>query len=60
MLCAVGFIIANYLGFRRTVLFFIIVEIILVIWIRDSLILNILMLIFPIEAIRNWQLGLAP
>ena len=60
MLCAVGFIIANYLGFRRTVLFFIVVEIILVIWIRDSLILNVLMLIFPIEAVRDWQLGLAP
>jgi hypothetical protein len=60
MLCAVGFIIANYLGFWRTLLFFIIVEIILVIWIRDSLILNILMLIFPIEAIKDWQLGLAP
>lgn len=60
MLCAAGFMLAYYLGFRRTLLFFIIVEVMLIIWIRDSLILNILMLIYPFEAIKSWQIGLAP
>jgi hypothetical protein len=60
LLCAVGFMVAASLGFRRTLLVFIMVEAILIIWIRDSLILNILMLVYPVEAIKSWQLGLTP
>ena len=52
----VGFILARYLGFRRSFAVFVITELILVLWIRDSLILNIIMLIYPVEAIKTWQM----
>jgi hypothetical protein len=55
--CGLGFLLARYLGVRRSILVFLLVEVLLVIWIRDSLLLNILMLLFPIEAIKRWQAG---
>lgn len=55
--CATGFYIAYKLKFRRSLIFFIATEIILLILIRDGLLLNILMLIYPIEAIKQWQTG---
>lgn len=54
---AVGFWLAFKLGFWRSLIFFALVEIILLFWIRDSLVLNIIMLIYPLEAIKNWQTG---
>jgi len=59
-LCGVGVILARYLGFRRTLALFVITEVLLLFWIRDGLLLNILMLLYPIEAIRVWQTQLAP
>jgi hypothetical protein len=58
VLCGVGFWIAHWLGFRRTVVLFVVIEVAMILWIRDSMLLNILMLVFPVEAVRNWQLGL--
>jgi hypothetical protein len=53
----VGFMLAQHLGFRRSVAVFVITEVVLLSWIRDSLTLNVIMLIYPIEAIRAWQMG---
>lgn len=55
--CAAGYLIAAKLGRARSLVFFILTEIILLLWIRDSLFLNILMLIYPLEWIRAWQMG---
>jgi hypothetical protein len=55
--CAFGFWLTYYLKFWRSLAFFVIVEIILLFTIRDSLIVNIIMLVFPIDAIKNWQMG---
>ena len=55
--CAGGFLLARRLRFWRSLLLFLATEVVLVFWIRDSLIINIIMLIWPIEAIKHWQLG---
>lgn len=55
--CGIGFLIAQRLGFRRAVVVFALTELILLFWIRDSLILEILMLIYPNQAIKAWQIG---
>ncbi len=57
LLCALGFLIARRLGVRRSLALFLLIEIVLLIWIRDSLILNIVMLIYPIDGLREWQMG---
>ncbi|HWN10581.1 MAG TPA: DUF2585 family protein [Pyrinomonadaceae bacterium] len=54
--CLVGFLIARRLGWRRSLIVFAIMELILLAWIKDSLLLEILMLTFPVDAIRAWQL----
>lgn len=55
--CAIGFWIASKLGAWRSLAFFVVVELILIVWVRDSLLINILMLIYPVDAIRIWQGG---
>jgi hypothetical protein len=55
--CATGFVIAYKLRFWRSLFLFIATEITLILWIHDSLIINIIMLIYPIEAIKHWQMG---
>jgi hypothetical protein len=57
--CAAGFVIARYLGLRRSILFFVITDIAMAIFYRDNLTLNILMLLWPVEAIKQWQMAVA-
>lgn len=54
--CAFGFIVAYKLGVWRSFLLFLLVELFLIFWIRDSLLINIIMLIYPIDAIKTWQM----
>ncbi|MGE3467325.1 MAG: DUF2585 family protein [Pyrinomonadaceae bacterium] len=55
--CAAGFLVAYKIRFWKSLALFIATEAILIFWIRDSLIINIIMLISPIEAIKAWQLA---
>jgi hypothetical protein len=50
-----GFVLARRLGFRRALAVFVAVEVALAFWIRDGLLLNVLMLIYPIDAVETWQ-----
>jgi len=53
--CAVGFVIAYALKLRWAIVVFLLVEIALILTIKDSLLINILMLVYPLEAIKIWQ-----
>ena len=55
--CALGFWIALRLGWWKSLVFFLLTEIALLLWIRDGLLLNILMLIYPLDAVKNWQMS---
>src|SRR5205807_1757584 len=47
--CGIGFALAWRLGFRGSVVLFLVTEGILLLWIRDDLALNIVMLIYPVQ-----------
>lgn len=55
--CGVGFLLARRLGFGRALLVFGLIELVLLIWIRDSLLLEVLMLLHPVEFVKAWQVG---
>jgi hypothetical protein len=55
--CGVGFMIARKLGWLRSIIVFLVVEAMLLVLIRDSLLLEIVMLVRPINAIKALQLG---
>ena len=56
--CGVGFLIAWKLKFWKSLALFVVTELVLILAIRDSLIINVIMLLWPIEAIKNWQVGM--
>jgi len=53
----IGFAIARRLPPWATILLGIVMELVTLAVIRDNLTLNVLMLLWPIEAIREWQAG---
>lgn len=54
--CALGFVLARKLGWRWSLVLFLVTELVLLFWIRDNLTLNVLMLVCPIDAIKAWQM----
>lgn len=54
---ALGFILARKIPVWFSVTLVIFMEIFVLYYIRDNLTLNIVMLLYPFETIRNWQLG---
>jgi hypothetical protein len=52
---ALGVCVARMLGWRWTLALFIVMEIVLAVMIKDNLTLNVIMLVWPIEAIKKWQ-----
>ena len=56
LFCAVvGFLIARRVGWARSLIVFLLFELVLLFWIRDSLLLQILMLVYPVNGIKLWQ-----
>jgi hypothetical protein len=55
LMCSIGFYTAAKIGGKKSLLLFILVELLLLVWIRDNLTLNVIMLIYPVEAIKTWQ-----
>ncbi|HLP10411.1 MAG TPA: DUF2585 family protein [Flavobacteriales bacterium] len=54
--CCIGTFIAFKIGGKLSIALFFATEIIMVLWIRDCLTLNVLMLIYPVDAIKVWQM----
>jgi len=51
-----GYFLAARLPVRVTIAAAVLLDLFLLFWYRDSLALNILMLIYPVDAIKNWQM----
>ena len=54
---SLGFVLASRLPVMASLLVVVALELMLAFVIRDNLALNILMLIYPIQAVKEWQLG---
>ena len=54
--CLIGFLVAQRLGLRRSLIVFAVLELVLIVWIKDSLVLEILTLVVPLNAVRSWQM----
>ncbi len=50
-----GFLLARRIGPWASLAVFLVLEIGCLLWIRDNLTLNVIMLLWPIDAIRQWQ-----
>jgi len=58
--CTLGYLLAMRMPWRRTLVAIVVLETLMAVWIRDGLFLNIVMLLYPVDALRTWQTGVAP
>lgn len=56
--CALGFCIAAKIGLRWSIALFVVVELALLWWIRDNLTMAVVMLLWPVESFKAWQMVL--
>ena len=54
---SLGFLLAWKANPWASFAVFLVMEIGCALWIRDNLTLNVIMLLYPLEAIREWQIG---
>ena len=55
LFCMIGFTIASIVPTRASIALVVLLEVALALWIRDNVSLNVIMLIHPFAAIRDWQ-----
>lgn len=53
--CIIGFYFARAVGWKIALATFILTELVLLVVMRDNLTINVIMLIYPIEALKQWQ-----
>ena len=53
--CALGFWAAPSIGLWWSLALFAAIELVMLAWIKDNLTLNVLMLVYPVPGIREWQ-----
>ncbi len=60
LMMSLGFLMASRLRLWLSVVAIVVMEVGCLLWIRDNLTLNIVMLVHPIEAIKAWQMAGRP
>jgi len=60
LMMSLGFLLASRWRVWASVAFVVAMEVGMLLWVRDNLTLNIIMLVHPIEAIKMWQMGGQP
>jgi hypothetical protein len=53
--CVAGYALAEQLGRRGSLALLVAMEVALLFWIRDNLLLNVVMLLAPLEGLKRWQ-----
>jgi hypothetical protein len=60
LMMSLGFLMASRWRWQLSIAALVVMEVGCLVWVRDNLTLNIVMLVHPIEAIKAWQMAGAP